>query len=339
MNRKYIFFVEQLYSFAILRPIQAEIERRGDSVAWFLYQISSDNLLPDELQLSSEQEVFDYVPDAILCPGNWLPAYWPGSKVQVFHGFGIEKKGHFRIRGFFDLYCTHGPITTDWFAMESVKRKFFRVVETGWPKLDPVVDLIDERKVLGSPITVLYAPTFSKSLTSTSVLHSKIIEISKTGGYKFIVKFHPIQDNETVLRYVESQNENLVISDSHDLLSLLSVADIVLTDTSSVVVESLFLRKPVITFNTKVPGPHTYNFTDSTQLFSSLVTVTENYMARKTAGDDYLEQMHPYQDGKSSERVLDAIEDHVDQGILSLKPAPKNWLRDYKVKRRMKRFF
>ena len=63
-------------------------------------------------------------------------------RVQVFHGFNVRKrsdnKGHFRVRGFFDLYCTQGPDTTLPFKVLEKKFGYFKVVETGWPKMDPM---------------------------------------------------------------------------------------------------------------------------------------------------------------------------------------------------------
>lgn len=73
---------------------------------------------------------------------NWVPTFVSGAKVQVFHGFKAEKRdearGHFRVRGLFDLYCTQGPATTARFSELAAREGHFKVVETGWPKLDPV---------------------------------------------------------------------------------------------------------------------------------------------------------------------------------------------------------
>jgi len=45
--------------------------------------------------------VVAYNPDVVIVPGNVVPHFWPGLKVQIFHGLGEEKRGHYRITGFF----------------------------------------------------------------------------------------------------------------------------------------------------------------------------------------------------------------------------------------------
>jgi len=116
--KRYLFYICQLYAFAIVRPLQKVIISRGDDVAWFFD--TPDKLLPflrsDEKCLKTVADVKAYNPCAVFVPGNVVPDFFPGIKVELFHGFHARKRsderGHFRIRNFFDLYCTQGPDTT-----------------------------------------------------------------------------------------------------------------------------------------------------------------------------------------------------------------------------------
>lgn len=84
----------------------------------------------------SMQEVYDFSPEAIFVPGNIVPYYLPGVKIQVFHGYAAEKKDHWVIRRYFDTYFTQGPFFTKKFKELAAEYKDFEVVETGWPKQD-----------------------------------------------------------------------------------------------------------------------------------------------------------------------------------------------------------
>ncbi|WP_394169180.1 CDP-glycerol glycerophosphotransferase family protein [Saccharospirillum alexandrii] len=336
--QKLLFFVEQPYSFPILRPLEAAAKARGIEVRWFLYDLPASYLTPEEHRLPDTAAVNDYNPDAVICPGNWVPYFWPGHKIQVFHGFGIDKKGHFNIRGFFDLYCTHGPLTTSRFKAAEPKYGYFRSVETGWPKMDPYAAAVDTRTAITAPPRVLYAPTFSPSLTSTYALLEPLRELTKAGNADITVKFHPMMAEEQVTTYKAAQNDHFRVVENTDLLPALQQADIVLSDTSSVVAESLCIGKPVITLNTLHPGPYVLNITEPGELANAIHTCTEHYSERKDAGKAYADQMHPYQDGKSSDRVLDAIDNHLKEGHKGLKKLPFNWLRKRKVAKKMRKY-
>ena len=104
MKKHYLFFVSVAYSYPILRPLQDEIRRRGDDVAWFIEPDCPVLLNQDERWLQSVQEVMDYQPIAVFAPGNYIYDFFPGVKVSLFHGYPINKRGdekddHFSVRG------------------------------------------------------------------------------------------------------------------------------------------------------------------------------------------------------------------------------------------------
>ena len=103
MSRKhYLFYVTQDYSYEVLRPLQTEILKQGNRVGWFLAGRQINNRLSRaELELKTVKEVIAYNPLACFVPGNTVPNFFPGIKVQLFHGFEWKKKGHFKIRNCF----------------------------------------------------------------------------------------------------------------------------------------------------------------------------------------------------------------------------------------------
>jgi CDP-glycerol glycerophosphotransferase (TagB/SpsB family) len=322
-----------------MRPLQAAIRKRGEQAAWFLHGPDPSHLKSDERLLHSVDEVKKFNPRAVFVPGNWVPDFFPGVKVQVFHGFGIEKKGHFDIRGFFDLYCTHGPLTTGPFQTLAKKYGYFHVIETGWPKMDALFKQNPgiswkEGQEIDKPV-VLYAPTFSPSLGSAPALQSEIERLSKKGDLHWQVKFHPLMDTRIVQRYRAMNNRNLQIIDDPDIIPYLRTADVMLTDTSSVVAEFLLLKKPVVTFRTKAPARHMVDFRKADELEASLQYALNDQESFMPAAEIYIEQMHPYFDGKSSERVLDATETFINQYQAKMKTKPLNLYRKLKIRHRL----
>lgn len=325
-------FVELPYSFEILRPLQVAARRRGDEVAWFLNGPPSDYLCCGERRLRSVAEVETFRPDAVFVPGNEVPPFFPGLKVQVFHGFGIEKKGHFRIRGMFDLFCTFGPLTTRPFERLARQHGWFAVAETGWPKVDPLFDAParpqDERQK-----HILYAPTFSPSLTSAPRLADAIADIVARRDWQWTVKFHPKMAEEFAAPVRAIRNPKLAIAPGADMLPLLRAADVMLTDTSSAAAEFMLLDKPVLAFRNRRPGPHLVNLDEPQALEGCLEAVLAGQDPSRQARRQYVRDMHPYDDGCSSERVLDAVERMLFQGPLGLKRKPWNPLRWLKYRR------
>ncbi len=146
--RKYLFFINQDYCFAVLRPLQEEILKRGDEIKWFLYgdEIDYALLKSDEKRVFRVEDIITYNPNAVFVPGNVVPSFIPGLKVKVFHGLPSGKttrKGrvyHYDIKGMFDLYCTKGAKSTQRFKELAKEYKTFDVEETGWCKLDSLLE-------------------------------------------------------------------------------------------------------------------------------------------------------------------------------------------------------
>jgi len=332
--KHYLLLAVQPYSIAILRPIQEAILARGDDVQWFLYEVDPALLNPDEKLLTTVKSVQQYNPMAVFVPGNWAPDFFPGVKVEVFHGFGIEKRGHFKIRGLFDLYCTHGPATTEPFIASQKKHGYFSVIETGWSKMDSLFTYKNKDTKQKTKPVILYAPTFSPSLTSAPDLLNEIKRLSKSQNWSWIIKFHPKMPAEIVEQYRSIENENLYIVNDSDIIPVLHEADIMLSDTSSVVAEFLCLDKPVITYKSKQPGPHTDNILEAHKLEASIKSAIEKPDKLMTGAREFVSQMHPYNDGKSSDRILDAVDQFIERDD-KLKPKPLNLWRKWQMRKRL----
>jgi len=342
MNR-YLFFVGQLYDFPILRPLQAAIRARGDHAAWYLHGIDKSNLLSDEEHLRTVSEVKTYNPAAVYVPTNWVPDFFPGIKVEIFHGLANDatgKKGHYRIRGLFDLYCTHAKESTLIFERLAAKYKTFHVAETGWPKVDPLfkdnsIDTSAYRPATEKPV-ILYASTFSPSLSTAALLPETIGKLSRKGNWHWLVTLHPKMDEEIVARYRALVGPNLqFIESDKDVLPLLKTADAMLCDTSSISLEFMLLDKPVVTLRTKVPGPQVIDVQQPDEVEQALTAALEYPADLMQNTRAYMEALHPYRDGCSSERILEATDTFIKLHAATLKPKPLNLFRKFQIRKRM----
>ena len=318
---KFVLFCVNNYAFGILEPIQKVLEEKGHTYLWYVAKkIEQDFPYKSQPNTSKVTELETFKPDAIFVPGNEVPYYVRGWKVQVFHGLAGEKKGHFRIRQYFDLYLTQGPYFTNKFNELKATHKNFDVIETGWPKLDVYGthkdSFMSEKgellKQYSAKKIVLYAPTFSPKLTSAPHLLNEIKLLSQHKEYLILIKFHPLMDNHWVNSYkaLTNDNKNIIVKEDKNIIKLLLMADIMISDTSSVVYEFLLLDKPVITFNSISKNISWHNVTTYTNL--------PNLVSQNLESDPFAEQraytnknFHPYNDGKSALRMVEAVEEYI----------------------------
>jgi len=332
---KVLFYITLSYSFPILRPIEEALKKRGHTVVWHLSEGKevAQFLRPDDIYLKTAQEVIDYNADATLLPGNKAPLYTTGIKVQLLHGLNAGKKDEFKVRGYFDLYCTQGPASTQEFEKSRIKSPTFDIRETGWPKLDPLfTPHPDTKQFQSSRKTILYAPTFSPKLTSTYLLFDEIKRLSVEQNWNWIVKFHPKATQEEVDMYHAIENEHFNVVSTENIIPLLQAADILLSDTSSILSEFALLKKPVVSYKNRRPQAWMINFSNSEELERKILQSFSLSGEQQKALDDNMNSIHPYNDGQSGERVADAVEEMLLSGTGHLKKKPSNWFRTLKNK-------
>lgn len=338
--KKYLLYGSERYALAILRPLQDAIRRRGGEAAWFFDGPGAADLVEGE-RLLDVRGVRDWKPDAVLTPGNHLPHFFPGVKVEVFHGFDAGKPRHIYIRGFFDLYCTTGPRDTAQFQALADKLGHFSVAQTGWPKLDPMFKRDALREIAGplppvrDPPVILYHSTFSPSWSAAETLYGEVRRLSRDGRWRWIVTFHPKMPAETVARYKALQNEHLRFAEDDNILDLFPQVDMMCSDTSSALSEFLLTGKPVVTFRNRRPGPQLIDIDQVDQFEPAIARALSRPPELMQAITEFGQAIHPDRDGRSSERVLDAIDAFIAGGGRNRRPKPANLWRKLKLRRRI----
>ena len=335
MNKHYLLYGSERYALAILRPVQTAIRDRGDEAAWFFDGPGAADLVSGERLLSVAQ-VRAWQPIAVITPSNAVPHFFPGVKVETFHGFDAGKPRHIYIRGFFDLYCTTGPRDTAQFQAIADQVGHFTVTETGWPKLDPFMrDIAGPLPPVRQPPVILYHSTFSPAWSAADILYEEVRRLSRTGRWRWIVTFHPKMNAATRARYQALQNDYLTFAQNDNILELFPQVDMMCSDTSSALNEFLLTGKPVVTFKNRRPGPQLIDIDDAAQLENAIERALQRPPPLLQAIRTYADSVHPYRDGRSGERVLEAIDAFIASGARNPKRKPLNLWRKFKIRKRI----
>lgn len=318
-----VLFCENKYAIDILKPIQDEADREGgNEVLWYVHQkkIPDFPLRAEVRWTGLMQEVYDFGPEAIFVPGNIVPYYLPGVKIQVFHGYAAEKKDHWVIRHYFDTYFTQGPYFTSHF--EELARHYgdFEVLETGWPRQDWIFrhrhDYDDERRRLllssGKERIVLYAPTFSPKLTSLPRVKQALVSLTRERSVQLLIKLHPLTRPEWVEEYrrLAREHDAITFVEDFSLSKYTLMADMMVSDTSSTVYEMLLLDKPVVTLDTiarDIYWKDIHRPEDLTEAYDSVFTDDDLRHRRRWVVANY----DPHLDGQVAHRMLEGARDYI----------------------------
>lgn len=341
----YLLYATERYALPILAPLAETLHAAGHRAHALLVRGAAGSALPAPVRAVGVREAVALKPRAVFSAANDVPPFIPGAKVQLFHGFNVEKRsderGHFRVRGLFDLYCTQGPATTAPFRALAEARRHFAVVETGWTKLDPLFRGHDaEAAALRAPAAgrpvVFFASTFTERLSAAPHLHAAIAAEVAHGERYWLLTLHPKCPPALFERYRALAGPNAAFVETEQLVTAQRAADVLVADTTSVVSEFVVQRKPVVTFRNRAPKPHMLDFDDPARLPELLARAFAPPAALQAAIDAYAEAIHPWRDGRASERVLAATEALLagELGPLRRKPLA-GWWRGLQLRREL----
>ncbi len=344
--KHYLFFCTHSYAIPILRPLEAAIKKRGGEVAWYLEKSCPSTLLNDsDRQLSSLKEVRRWNPVAVFAPGNYIYDFFPGIKVHVTHGYPINKRNdqhddHFKIRNWFDIYLSSGPSSTPPYKAKEKEYGYFKVYETGWAKADALIQAKEEADYLGKhskagKATVFVASTFSPHITQLRNLFPTISRLAECRDWNWVITMHPkLEDHglRTEIQHLADSHENVTFYPEPPSPIVLAATDVMLCDSSSIIVEYMMLDKPVVTLRNTTPGPHLINVQEPEEVEAALETAL-------SCPKDLMEEIHQYldfheahRDGQNCERILDAVDDFMANHQQHMKSKPLNLFRKLKIR-------
>lgn len=330
----YLLFVAHAYAFSIMRPLQAEIGRRGGAAAWWIEPGCPDLLRPDERRLRTLGEVRAWAPRACFAAGNWIYDFFPGVKVYVFHGFAIDKRGDanaddFKMRGWFDIYCTQSALRTEPLQRLAEREGYFHVYETGWPKTDTYVRCREKLRTQAQPLpshdgtsasahhipTILVASTFTKRISALDTLFPYIERMAATRPWHWLITMHPkLYANEPLRHRYEAlaeRYENVRFQPVIEEVDDMAATDVLLCDASSIIVEYMLLGKPVVTLRNTQPGPHLIDVRQPEQVEQAIEQALTPLPALLEAEEAYVGTMEAHRDGQNARRVVDAVDDFI----------------------------
>jgi CDP-Glycerol:Poly(glycerophosphate) glycerophosphotransferase len=179
-----------------------------------------------------------------------------GRRVQIFHGMSFRNRAIRPETEGADRYFLLGPYMQRGFAAAGMLPAGDpRGVEIGFPKTDRLVDgsLDRERElarhgVSGERPVLLYAPTGERCNSLETMGEELIARLDASGEYDVLIKLHdhPHTTVDWFSRLAPLENDHVRIVRHIDVIPTLFIADLLLTDASSVANEYALLDRPIV---------------------------------------------------------------------------------------------
>ncbi len=173
------------------------------------------------------------------------------------------------------------------------------------------------------PLLFVATQNFPRVEDRLRVLEILLGRTSDLTGWQVLIKPHPGETDGLVERYLKGVDATVVrVRSDVDLYSSLSAADVVATGTSTVGIEALLFRKPVITVG-GLPQPldlaergAALEVNSPSEFVEALVRLErdrEFAMALAARASEYVERHFHRLDGRASDRVVELIDELVER--------------------------
>jgi len=215
------------------------------------FDIDNDHILPVE---EIRERSFDF-----LFAGNtkMIEPGEVGRKIQIFHGISFRNKAVRAENANADHYFMVGPYMRRRFDEGGIIRSNDpRGLDIGFMKTDRLIDgtldrqsIVERHGLDGSRPVLLYAPTGQKNNSLETMGIEVIRKIAESDKFDLVIKTHdhpkrPDAECYHELRPLES--EHVKVSREQDVIPLLYMADLLITDASSVSNEYSLLDRPML---------------------------------------------------------------------------------------------
>jgi hypothetical protein len=179
-----------------------------------------------------------------------------GERVQIFHGMSFRNRAIRPETEGADHYFLLGPYMKRGFAQSGILAADDpRGVEIGFPKTDRLVDgSLDRAEMLarhglrGDRRVVLFAPTGERYNSMETVGEDLIAKLGAVDRYDLLVKphDHPHSTVDWWERLAPIESEHVRLVREPDVTYTLFIADLLITDASSVANEFALLDRPIV---------------------------------------------------------------------------------------------
>jgi len=191
-----------------------------------------------------------------------IPPRSATRRIQIFHGVSFRNKAVRPENMAYDHYFIVGPYMLSRFEDAGLMQKGDpRIAEIGFMKTDALLDgSLDREDILtrtgfdGSRPILLYAPTGAKNNSLETVGEAAIRALIDADRYDLIVKPHDHPKNAdidwaTYLRRYQGPHCRIA-SPRENVIPLMYVSDLLISDASSVVNEYALLDRPIVFLDT-----------------------------------------------------------------------------------------